>query len=153
MLNRTVLVGRLTKDPELRYTQSGQAVASFTLAVNRTFKNKNGETEADFINCVAWRNTAENISNHLKKGSMAGVDGRLQTRSYDDQSGRKVFVTELVVETVQFLDPKGSGQADSRQQGGAGRNQSSGQQGNSFPDDPFANDGKPIDINDDDLPF
>jgi len=153
MLNRTVLVGRLTKDPELRHTQTGQAVASFTLAVNRTFKNKNGETEADFINCVAWRNTAENIANHLKKGSMAGVDGRLQTRSYDDQSGRKVFVTELVVETVQFLDPKGSGQADSRQQGGAERNQSSGQQGNSFPDDPFANDGKPIDINDDDLPF
>ncbi|MCY9153693.1 single-stranded DNA-binding protein [Bacillus haynesii] len=153
MLNRTVLVGRLTRDPELRYTQSGQVVASFTIAVNRTFKNKNGETEADFINCVAWRNTAENISNHLKKGSMAGVDGRLQTRSYDDQSGRKVFVTELVVETVQFLDPKGSGQADSRQQGSAGRNQSSGQQGNSFPDDPFANDGKPIDINDDDLPF
>lgn len=153
MLNRTVLVGRLTKDPELRYTQSGQAVASFTIAVNRTFKNKNGETEADFINCVAWRNTAENISNHLKKGSMAGVDGRLQTRSYDDQSGRKVFVTELVVETVQFLDPKGSGQADSGQQGSTGRNQSGRQQGNSFPDDPFANDGKPIDISDEDLPF
>lgn len=153
MLNRTVLVGRLTRDPELRYTQSGQAVASFTLAVNRTFTNQQGEREADFINCVAWRNTAENIANHLKKGSMAGVDGRLQTRSYDDQSGRRVFVTELVVETVQFLDPKGSGQADSRQQGGAGRNQSSGQQGNSFPDDPFANEGKPIDISDEDLPF
>ncbi|MGN7243272.1 single-stranded DNA-binding protein [Bacillus paralicheniformis] len=135
MLNRTVLVGRLTRDPELRHTQSGQAVASFTLAVNRTFKNKNGETEADFINCVAWRN-AENIAKFLKKGSMAGVDGRLQTRSYDDQSGRRVFVTEVNVESVQFLDPKGSGQ-----------------QGNSFPDDPFANDGKPIDISDEDLPF
>ncbi|MFP7275789.1 single-stranded DNA-binding protein [Bacillus paralicheniformis] len=153
MLNRTVLVGRLTRDPDLRYVGDGKPVVSFTLAVNRTFKNQNGETEADFINCVAWRNTAENIANHLKKGSMAGVDGRLQTRSYDDQSGRRVFVTEVNVESVQFLDPKGGGQADSRQQGGAGRNQSSGQQGNSFPDDPFANDGKPIDINDDDLPF
>lgn len=153
MLNRTVLVGRLTRDPDLRYVGDGKPVVSFTIAVNRTFKNQNGETEADFINCVAWRNTAENISNHLKKGSMAGVDGRLQTRSYDDQSGRKVFVTELVVEAVQFLDPKGSGQADSRQQGSAGRNLSSGQQGNSFPDDPFANDGKPIDIQDSDLPF
>ncbi|MEK4267058.1 single-stranded DNA-binding protein [Bacillus sp. FSL W8-0940] len=154
MLNRTVLVGRLTRDPELRYTQSGQAVASFTLAVNRAFTNQQGEREADFINCVAWRKTGENIANHLKKGSMAGVDGRLQTRSYDDQSGRRVFVTEVNVESVQFLDPKGSGQADSRQQqGGAGRNQSSGQQGNSFPDDPFANDGKPIDISDEDLPF
>ncbi|MER1249783.1 single-stranded DNA-binding protein [Bacillus sp. C10(2022)] len=153
MLNRTVLVGRLTRDPDLRYVGDGKPVVSFTLAVNRTFKNQNGETEADFINCVAWRN-AENIAKFLKKGSMAGVDGRLQTRSYDDQSGRRVFVTEVNVESVQFLDPKGSGQADSRQQqGGAGRNQSSGQQGNSFPDDPFANDGKPIDINDDDLPF
>ncbi|TWK63188.1 single-stranded DNA-binding protein [Bacillus licheniformis] len=142
MLNRTVLVGRLTRDPDLRYVGDGKPVVSFTLAVNRTFKNQNGETEADFINCVAWRN-AENIAKFLKKGSMAGVDGRLQTRSYDDQSGRRVFVTEVNVESVQFLDPKG----------GAGRNQSSGQQGNSFPDDPFANDGKPIDISDEDLPF
>ncbi|OLQ52638.1 single-stranded DNA-binding protein [Bacillus paralicheniformis] len=142
MLNRTVLVGRLTRDPDLRYVGDGKPVVSFTLAVNRTFKNQNGETEADFINCVAWRN-AENIAKFLKKGSMAGVDGRLQTRSYDDQSGRRVFVTEVNVESVQFLDPKG----------GAGRNQSSGQQGNSFPDDPFANDGKPIDISDEDLQF
>ncbi|WP_307894044.1 single-stranded DNA-binding protein [Bacillus swezeyi] len=155
MMNRTVLVGRLTRDPELRYTQSGQAVASFTLAVNRTFTNQQGEREADFINCVAWRKTAENIANHLKKGSMAGVDGRLQTRNYEDQSGRRVFVTEIVAESVQFLDPKGGSQADNRQQGSgnAGRSQSSGQQGNSFPDDPFANDGKPIDIQDSDLPF
>ena len=142
MLNRTVLVGRLTRDPDLRYVGDGKPVVSFTIAVNRTFKNQNGETEADFINCVAWRN-AENIAKFLKKGSMAGVDGRLQTRSYDDQSGRRVFVTEVNVESVQFLDPKG----------GAGRNQSSGQQGNSFPDDPFANEGKPIDMSDEDLPF
>lgn len=152
MLNRTVLVGRLTRDPDLRYVGDGKPVVSFTIAVNRTFKNQNGETEADFINCVAWRN-AENIAKFLKKGSMAGVDGRLQTRNYEDNNGRRVFVTEVNVESVQFLDPKGSGQADSRQQGSAGRNQSSGQQGNSFPDDPFANEGKPIDILDEDLPF
>ncbi|MGG1495218.1 single-stranded DNA-binding protein [Bacillus licheniformis] len=142
MINRVVLCGRLTRDPDLRFVGDGKPVVSFTIAVNRTFKNQNGETEADFINCVAWRN-AENIAKFLKKGSMAGVDGRLQTRSYDDQSGRRVFVTEVNVESVQFLDPKG----------GAGRNQSSGQQGNSFPDDPFANEGKPIDISDEDLPF
>ncbi|MGG4125049.1 single-stranded DNA-binding protein [Bacillus licheniformis] len=152
MINRVVLCGRLTRDPDLRFVGDGKPVVSFTIAVNRTFKNQNGETEADFINCVAWRN-AENIAKFLKKGSMTGVDGRLQTRSYDDQSGRRVFVTEVNVESVQFLDPNGSGQADSRQQGGAGRNQSSGQQGNSFPDDPFANEGKPIDISDEDLPF
>ena len=152
MINRVVLCGRLTRDPDLRFVGDGKPVVSFTIAVNRTFKNQNGETEADFINCVAWRN-AENIAKFLKKGSMTGVDGRLQTRSYDDQSGRRVFVTEVNVESVQFLDPKDSGQADSRQQGSAGRNQSSGQQGNSFPDDPFANEGKPIDISDEDLPF
>ncbi|MED2978223.1 single-stranded DNA-binding protein [Bacillus swezeyi] len=152
-INRVVLCGRLTRDPELRHLANGTPVTTFGIAVNRTFTNQQGEREADFINCVAWRKTGENIANHLKKGSMAGVDGRLQTRSYEDNSGRRVFVTEVQVESVQFLDNKGSGQADSRQQGGAGRNQSGGQQGNSFPDDPFANDGKPIDINDDDLPF
>lgn len=158
MLNRTVLVGRLTRDPELRYTQSGQAVASFTLAVNRTFTNQQGEREADFINCVAWRKTGENIANHLKKGSMAGVDGRLQTRSYEDNSGRRVFVTEVNVESVQFLDNKGGNQDhNGTQEGGRnnGKRPSQGgtQQGNSFQDDPFANDGKPIDISDEDLPF
>ena len=119
MINRVVLCGRLTRDPDLRFVGDGKPVVSFTIAVNRTFKNQNGETEADFINCVAWRN-AENIAKFLKKGSMTGVDGRLQTRSYDDQSGRRVFVTEVNVESVQFLDPKGSGQADSRQQGSRG---------------------------------
>ena len=83
MMNRVVLVGRLTKDPDLRYTPNGVPVATFTLAVNRTFTNQQGEREADFINCVIWRRPAENVANYLKKGSLAGVDGRIQSRSYD----------------------------------------------------------------------
>ncbi|EHP8576283.1 single-stranded DNA-binding protein, partial [Listeria monocytogenes] len=96
MMNRVVLVGRLTKDPELRYTPAGVAVATFTLAVNRTFTNQNGEREADFIQCVVWRKPAENVANFLKKGSLAGVDGRIQTRNYEDNYGKRVFVTEVV---------------------------------------------------------
>lgn len=106
MINNTVLVGRLTKPPELRYTGNGTAVASFTLACDRPFKNQNGEKEADFIRCQVWRKSAENVANYLDKGSLAGVEGRIQTRSYDGQNGR-VFVTEVVADRVQFLDPKG----------------------------------------------
>ncbi|MCR4372349.1 MULTISPECIES: single-stranded DNA-binding protein SsbA [Bacillus amyloliquefaciens group] len=172
MLNRVVLVGRLTKDPELRYTPSGAAVATFTLAVNRTFTNQSGEREADFINCVTWRRQAENVANFLKKGSLAGVDGRLQTRNYENQQGQRVFVTEVQAESVQFLEPKNSGSSGSGgyNEGNSGGGQYFGggqndnpfggnqnnqrrNQGNSFNDDPFANDGKPIDISDDDLPF
>jgi single-strand DNA-binding protein len=132
MMNRVILVGRLTKDPELRYTPSGAAVATFTLAVNRTFTNQQGEREADFLNIVVWKRAAENAANFLKKGSLAGVDGRLQSRSYEGQDGRRVFVTEVVAESVQFLEPK---------QGG-GNSTMSHQQ-----DEP------PVDISDDDLPF
>ena len=108
MMNRVVLVGRLTKDPELRYTPSGVAVATFTLAVNRSYTNQQGEREADFINCVIWRRPAENVANFLKKGSLAGVDGRVQTRNYDGQDGKRVYVTEVVAESVQFLEPRGA---------------------------------------------
>ncbi|ELJ9288502.1 single-stranded DNA-binding protein [Staphylococcus pseudintermedius] len=111
MLNRVVLVGRLTKDPELRTTQSGVEVATFTLAVNRNFKNKNGEQQADFINCVVFRKQAENVNNFLRKGSLAGVDGRLQSRSYENQEGQRVFVTEVVCDSVQFLEPKNNNQS------------------------------------------
>lgn len=145
MLNRVVLVGRLTRDIELRYTPNGVAVANFTLAVNRTFSNKQGEKETDFINCVVWQKPAENAANYLKKGSLAGVDGRIQTRSYDNNEGRKVFVTEVVAESVQFLEPKGKSQEQSQAD--------NSYQGSSYQSDPFANDGKPIDISDDDLPF
>lgn len=165
MMNRVVLVGRLTKDPELRYTPSGVAIATFTLAVNRTFTNQQGEREADFINCVIWRKPAENVANFLKKGSLAGVDGRIQTRSYEGQDGKRVYVTEVLAESVQFLEPRNAG-------GDRGGYSQGGQEGSSFgqrnqnqnqnqrnegytrvDEDPFANDGQPIDISDDDLPF
>ena len=108
MINRVVLVGRLTKDPELRYTPSGVAMARFTLAVNRTFSNQQGEREADFINCVVWRKQAENTANFLKKGSLAGVEGRIQTGSYEGQDGKRVYTTEVVADSVQFLEPRSS---------------------------------------------
>ncbi|KAF0823516.1 single-stranded DNA-binding protein [Cytobacillus firmus] len=170
MMNRVVLVGRLTKDPDLRYTPNGVPVASFTLAVNRTFTNQQGEREADFINCVVWRKPAENVANFLKKGSLAGVDGRIQTRSYEGQDGKRVYVTEVQAESVQFLEPKNSsgGQGGGNPNYGGPRDQdfpfgnNSNQnqrqdnrnQGNytRVDQDPFANDGQ-IDISDDDLPF
>lgn len=166
-MNRSVLVGRLTKDPDLRYTPSGVAVATFTLAVNRTFANQQGEREADFINCVVWRKPAENVANYLKKGSLAGVDGRLQTRSYDGQDGKKVYVTEVVAESVQFLESKGSGnesqgnnnrgnqnQGNNRGNQSQNNNRNNGNQNaNNSYGDPFANSSMPYDIGDDDLPF
>lgn len=108
MINRAVLVGRLTKDPELRYTPNGVAVCQFRLAVNRPFTNQNGDREADFIQVVVWRKAAENAANYLNKGSMAGVDGRIQTRSFENAEGKRVYVTEIVADQVQFLDSRGS---------------------------------------------
>ncbi|HDM5617544.1 TPA: single-stranded DNA-binding protein [Staphylococcus aureus] len=110
MLNRVVLVGRLTKDPELRSTPNGVSVGTFTLAVNRTFTNAQGECEADFINVVVFKKQAENVEKYLSKGSLAGVDGRLQTRNYENKVGQRVFVTEVVADSVQFLEPKNSNQ-------------------------------------------
>lgn len=152
MLNRVVLVGRLTKDPDLRYTQSGVAVANFTVAVNRPFSNQQGEREADFINCVVWRKAAENLANYMKKGNQIGVDGRIQTRTFETKDGRTAFVTEVVADSVQFLEPKNS----SNRQGGGGNQGSYGgnqHQGNNTQQEPFKDEGEPIDISDDDLPF
>ena len=107
MINRVVLVGRLTKDPELRYTpNTGIAVTTFTLAVSRNFANQQGEREADFIQIVVWRAQAEHCANYLRKGSLAGIDGRIQTRSYDTPEGQKKYVSEVVADNVRFLDPK-----------------------------------------------
>jgi single-strand DNA-binding protein len=136
LINRVVLIGRLVKDPELRYTPSGVATCSFTIAVNRQFSNSQGEKEADFIQIVAWRQLAELCANYLKKGSQAGLEGRLQTRSYDNKEGKRVFVVEVVADNVQFLD------------GNKSENKQSNQS-----QDPFANDSRTIDIADDDLPF
>ncbi|HET7616451.1 MAG TPA: single-stranded DNA-binding protein [Bacillales bacterium] len=154
MINRTVLVGRLTRDPELRYTPNGVAVATFTIACDRPFTNQQGEREADFIRCVVWRRPAENVANYLKKGSLAGVEGRIETRSFENNEGRRVFMTEVVADRVQFLEPKGN----RPQQGpdepyGGGNRQNQNQNQSPYGDDPFAKDGKPIDISDDDLPF
>ena len=106
MINRAVLTGRLTRDPELRYTTSGTAVVSFTLAVDRQFRNQNGDRDADFINCVIWRKSAENFSNFTHKGSLVGIDGRIQTRNYENQQGQRVYVTEVVVENFALLEPR-----------------------------------------------
>jgi single-strand DNA-binding protein len=105
-MNQISLIGRLTKASELKYTQAGVAVASFTLAVDRQFKNKNGEKEADFINCVAWKHTAEAIANFTDKGHRIGITGRIQTRNYENNEGKRIFVTEVVAEQVTFLEPK-----------------------------------------------
>lgn len=142
MINRVILVGRLTKDPEYRQTPNGVSVATFTLAVNRTFTNSQGEREADFINVVVFRRQADNVNNYLSKGSLAGVDGRIQSRSYENNEGRRVFVTEVVADSVQFMDSKGSNnqnnQSQQRGQAPAGNN-------------PFSNNN--ADVDDDDLPF
>lgn len=147
MINNTVLVGRLTKDPDLRYTGSGKAVASCTLAVNRDFKNADGEQEADFINCVFWGKTAEVLANHVKKGHQIGVVGRIQTRNYENQQGQRVYVTEVVVERLNFLEKRESNSNGNNQQS----NNSGIQQNYNKDDDPFS--GSTIDISDDDLPF
>lgn len=144
MINRVILVGRLTKDPEYRQTPSGVSVATFTLAVNRSFTNSQGEREADFINVVVFRKQAENVSKYLSKGSLAGVDGRIQSRSYENNEGRRVFVTEVVADSVQFMDSKGSNQQNSQPQQQRGQAPA----GNN----PFANDNN-ANISDDDLPF
>ncbi|WP_284140650.1 MULTISPECIES: single-stranded DNA-binding protein [unclassified Virgibacillus] len=153
MLNRVVLVGRLTKDPDLRYTPNGVAVANFTVAVNRPFTNQQGNREADFINCVIWRRPAENLANYMKKGSMIGVDGRIQTRSFEGQDGKMVYITEVVADNVQFLETKGSSpNRGGQDQYGFQPNQNQNQD-KQFEDDPFKDNGEPIDISDDDLPF
>ena len=138
MINNVVLIGRLTRDPELRYTPSNVAVATFNLAVNRNFKGTNGEREADFINCIMWRKQAENFANWVKKVALVGITGRIQTRSYDNQQGQRVYVTEVVAENFQTLEKKDNT-----------ANQSSME--NQMP--PSYGQGEPMDISDDDLPF
>lgn len=106
MLNRVVLVGRMTRDPELRRTGNGTAVTSFTIAMNRNFTSQNGERQADFIPCVVWNKAAENTARYCSKGSLVGVDGRLQSRQYENQDGRKVTVVEVICDSVQFINTK-----------------------------------------------
>ena len=138
MINNVVLVGRLTKDAELRYTQSNIAVATFTLAVNRNFKNQDGEREADFINCVMWQKSAENLVNWTRKGMLIGITGRIQTRSYENQQGQRVYVTEVVADSFQVLEK---------------RDNSANKLSMDSQMPPNFGNSQPMDISDDDLPF
>ncbi|MBO0430456.1 single-stranded DNA-binding protein [Vagococcus fluvialis] len=151
MINNVVLVGRLTRDPELRFTSNGSAVASFNLAVNRNFTNASGEREADFVNCVIWRKPAETLANYAKKGTLIGVVGRIQTRNYENQQGQKVFVTEVVCDNFQLLEKRDSSESQSNK--GLSNEELQGYtEINLANNDPFGGSSQ-IDINDDDLPF
>ncbi|TKJ88943.1 single-stranded DNA-binding protein [Paenibacillus sp. CFBP13512] len=169
MLNRVILIGRLTKDPELRYTPAGVAVTQFTLAVDRPFTSQGGEREADFIPVVTWRQLAETCANYLRKGRLTAVEGRIQVRNYENNEGKRVYVTEVIADNVRFLesnrDGGGSGgssreeSSNNTSNSGGGSNNRSNYNGNNGNNnsrdnqDPFSDDGKPIDISDDDLPF
>lgn len=156
MINNLTLVGRLTKDPDLKYTGNGTAVATFTLAVNRNFTNQSGEREADFISCVIWRKPAETLANYAKKGVLIGVTGRIQTRSYDNQQGQKVYVTEVIADNFQLLESKKADSSQNTQGSGDSNSQTNNytrnqQNRNNDESDPFGNSS--IDIDSQDLPF
>ena len=162
MINSVCLVGRLTRDPKLKYTGNNTAVASFSLAVNRNFKDANGEREADFINCVIWRQSAENLANWAKKGALIGITGRIQTRNYENQQGQSVYVTEVVAENFQMLESRAAREGSNANQGntsGAFGNDN-GYAGPYDQQNPeFIRGGSlyrnsnPMDISSDDLPF
>ena len=152
MINRIVLTGRITKDLDLKTTQSGYSVVSFTLAVDRARKNDNGEREADFIRCTAWNKTAETMSQYCGKGSLIGVDGRLQTRSYEDRNGQRVYITEAVVDHMSLLESRNSPQGSQQPPTPPARPKPAPQQ-KGQKEDPFAGSGQAVDISDDDLPF
>lgn len=153
MINSVCLVGRLTRDPELRYTPSNVAVATFSLAVNRNFKDANGERETDFINCVIWRQQAENLANWAKKGALIGITGRIQTRNYENQQGKRVYVTEVVAENFQMLESRAVREGgNANQTRNSGYNQQPQQQAPNFGRSNQMQ-GNPMDISDDDLPF
>ncbi|AJY74875.1 single-stranded DNA-binding protein [Paenibacillus beijingensis] len=175
MLNRVILIGRLTKDPELRYTPSGVAVTQFTLAVDRPFNSQQGEREADFIPVVTWRQLAETCANYLRKGRLTAVEGRIQVRNYDNNEGKRVYVTEVIADNVRFLESPNRDNNGMREEGGSGNYGGGGGTGGSGSGfgggssygggnrpsggsrndnrDPFSDDGRPIDISEDDLPF
>lgn len=168
MINRVVLTGRLTRDPDLRYTQSGVATTTFNLAVDRRFKNQNNEREADFVSCVIWRKPAENFANFFHKGSLVGIEGRIQTRNYENQQGQRVYVTEVVVENFSFLEPmnrqqgsynNGQSQYQGQQNQGQGYPQGQNNQQRQSNQNQYGQQnqgydlGDRIDISDADLPF
>lgn len=177
MLNRVILIGRLTRDPELRYTPAGVAVTQFTIAVDRSYTSGQGEREADFIPIVTWRQLAETCANYLRKGRLTAVEGRIQVRNYENNEGKRVYVTEVIADNVRFLESNreggareegggnsgGAGSSGGSTSGGGGSyggnasqgggNRSSGNNSRNDSRDPFQDDGRPIDISEDDLPF
>ena len=160
-MNKALLIGRLTKDPELRATSTGRNVCQFSIAVNRNFTNANGEREADFINCVVWDKQAENLVKYQKKGNQIAVDGRIQTRNYEDKDGKRVYVTEVVADRVQFLDSRNSGNTISNSTGDDNVSPADfqtdkpiqGAKETNVSDDVFADFGSSIEISDDDIAF
>ena len=160
MINNVVLVGRLTRDVDLRYTSSGTAYASFTVAVERNFKNQNGEKETDFINCAMWRKAAENFANFTHKGSLVGIEGRIQTRNYENQQGQKVYVTEVLAENFSLLEPRNAtrqleGDRESFNGGHVNAfngNKNANTGGNFANNDPFTANGNTFDVTEE-LPF
>ena len=164
-MNKAILIGRLTRDPELRSTPAGRNVCQFSIAVNRTFTNANGDREADFINCVVWDKQAENLVKYQKKGNQIAVDGRIQTRNYEDKDGKRVYVTEILANNISFLDSKVSSAGNSNSFNNFNNLPEPPIERNnnvaSMPDietvsvekDPFEAFGDSIEISDNDLPF
>ena len=157
-MNKAILIGRLTKDPELRTTPTGRNVCQFSVAVSRNFTNANGEREADFINCVVWDKQAENLVKYQKKGNQIAVEGRIQTRNYDDKDGKKVYVTEILASNISFLDSKGTGATGNTSFNNLPEppmvdTSSNNMETVSVEKDPFVAFGDSIEISDNDLPF
>ena len=161
-MNKVFLIGRLTRDPELRYTGNNTAVASFALAVQRNFANQQGEREADFFNITVWRKQAENVKNYLTQGSQVAIEGRLQTRSYDDANGQKRYVTEVVADNVEFIGSRNSSGNSNNMSAPASKSaeltpydfgDTPEPKGTDVDSNPFADFGSSIEISDDELPF
>ena len=157
-MNKVFLIGRLTRDPELRYTGSNTPVATFSIAINRNFTNSAGEREADFINIVVWRKQAENVKNYLQQGSQVAIDGRIQTRNYEDKEGQKRYVTEVVADNVEFLGSKNSAnnsntKANNDEPTPYDFGEKDEPKGTDVESNPFADFGSSIEISDDELPF
>lgn len=158
-MNKAMLVGRLTRDPELRHTTTGRAVCQITVAINRPFSSQDGQREADFINVVVWDKSAENVAKYVHKGSQVSVEGRIQTRSYDNTEGKKVYVTEVIAQSVQFLDSKSSTPSQDYVSNTSPFDNVSSEPSNPAMEtvevdkDPFESFGDSIQISDNDLPF
>lgn len=151
-LNKVILKGRLTKDPELKYTNNNLEVCNFTVAANRKFKNKSGEYEADFINCIAWKQTAKIVNDYFKKGNQILLEGSIQTRTYDDANGSRRYITEVLVESVEFIDSKNSNTNNANIYQESSSYQKPKEQMQKQENNPFEDAGD-FNVSSDDLPF